>query len=513
MTTPSTADIYSKVRKPSFKIAIQVGLWIAWGSATVWGLVNYQGSKGIYLGFSAVFLLTLTASFKFRHSYGYTFVAALLWLGFWLKVTYHLINLSHPYIEPIGKFIDSKENWDLALTVGSAAAAGTLLSKVFADIFFRKSKKPKNQPKQFQAKTNWKFGPFLAVLALLVTSNLYFGIAIIGLGTATILPGYLNAFVTLMLMAGGGLAVWLSCIVWHRAVSGKKLTSALALLIFSATVISSTSLSRGMIVAFLLPILYALYKNRQIIAPALSRSAAAIIVFCCATAIASNFYLTTRLRSVFYQNPTPPASAVMLIAESNQSTSTANQASPAAPPSPLGNHIIQRFKELFNFSIDRWTGIEGVMAISAYDGKGYRLFIDAVLEKRASEGPSIYQRIAPMERPSGFRKNVVISSIPGGVGFLYYTGSILFVFLGSFFIVSIIQALESLISGLTRNPLICSSISYLMATLFVHQWGVPYHIIPMMTFSALLVGLIAIIQNDRIELIRRLIRSTHAFER
>ena len=75
---------------------VAVGLTLA-------GMGNFPGSKLIYFPFSFSYWSMLTTAFNRHSHFGYVFLAVMLWLGFWVKLTAHLI-LDYPYAEPVGNF-------------------------------------------------------------------------------------------------------------------------------------------------------------------------------------------------------------------------------------------------------------------------------------------------------------------------------------------------------------------------------------------------------------------------
>jgi len=133
----------------------------------------------------------------------------------------------------------------------------------------------------------------------------------------------------------------------------------------------------------------------------------------------------------------------------------------------LGGGIYGRILRL---SVDRWLGLEGVMAVQSYPKKGGAFFIDGIKEKREIGKVTSYQEVCK----SHYRKasnTFQFGSMPGAAGFLYYSGSLWVVLLGMITFSLLILLTECLIDMLTANPLLCSLLGFAIANT-VAQFGV-----------------------------------------
>ena len=93
-------------------------------------VIEYQGSSFIYTVFTLLMLLMLLSGFYRKISYGYTFLVVMLWLGFWSKITFHIL-FDYPYVEPIGYFSGANSEWDEVLIVASFGSVGVVLARLF----------------------------------------------------------------------------------------------------------------------------------------------------------------------------------------------------------------------------------------------------------------------------------------------------------------------------------------------------------------------------------------------
>ena len=68
----------------------------------------------------------------------------MLWLGFWFKSIYHLIDMT-PFVEPTGLFSGTTSQWDHALLVSSMGALAVLCGGTLASLFNSGSNKNSNK--------------------------------------------------------------------------------------------------------------------------------------------------------------------------------------------------------------------------------------------------------------------------------------------------------------------------------------------------------------------------------
>lgn len=106
-------------------LLIYIGLGLFLGLFSI-GMMQYTESKLIYTLFSLIFFLLLLSGFYKTITYSYLFLSIFLFLGFWFKLTIHLI-LDYPYVEPIGLFYSSDSSMDDVLIVSMVGAIAILI--------------------------------------------------------------------------------------------------------------------------------------------------------------------------------------------------------------------------------------------------------------------------------------------------------------------------------------------------------------------------------------------------
>jgi len=129
------------------------------------------------------------------------------------------------------------------------------------------------------------------------------------------------------------------------------------------------------------------------------------------------------------------------------------------------------FLKVLALSVDRWVGLEGIMAVVSYPNKGRALIIDAFVEKRTLGGVTKYQEIANSKYQWVDSNVWQFASLPGAVAFLYFSGSFWIVLFGMILFAFLVQFLEFLIYKGTRNPILCSLLGVSIAN-NVTQFGI-----------------------------------------
>lgn len=175
------------------------------------------------------------------------------------------------------------------------------------------------------------------------------------------------------------------------------------------------------------------------------------------------------------------------------------------PAVRVGKQIIG----IVHFSIDRWVGIEGVMAVSAYPHLSRGLFLKAIVEPAIKSEPSIYSMIAPWpdQQGSGLKKNVNFMSLPGGIAFLYLSGSFLALFVIMALLVVALQYSEMLAHMATRNPILSAVVGWSMSLMLAHFGGSPRSQLPTLMFLFISITLICAIESRWAEALFNRVRS------
>jgi hypothetical protein len=140
--------------------------------------------------------------------------------------------------------------------------------------------------------------------------------------------------------------------------------------------------------------------------------------------------------------------------------------------------------------IGRWIGIEGTMAVTSYPGRNPALFAASLIENPSAGENSLYQHVAgsPYRTASEF----VFLTTPGVVAILYYSGSLLFVFLGMLFLGGLLVVIEVASARLVRSAFVIS-IAMLALANGIAQMNFPYLFVVLCAQVSVTLGAIAVV--------------------
>lgn len=528
----------------------------------IYGL-NYPGSKFIYLLFTVVFSLMLLTGMSKRTHYGYLFLVIALWLGFWVKITVHLL-LKYPYAEPIGRFDGSAGAWDGVLWVAISASAGVMMGKFFIQFIGIKyarivSIDRAKVPAWYPAFRKWLWPLAIAIFLCVGALNLMLGIQQIGLVPRTILPWPLNALIAWQVSIGCALS--LTVLLWWEIGSKRRILLSVYALLIEAMISTTTLLSRGVYIFHTVPQFFALYENRRsLVGITMAKIAVLILAFAVLLVITISGVTTFRAYLYPHADGFTTEKQVRLIrlevlegaiarerklisigerqgvhlgellvekdmleapileiqvgrnpaAAADYPEGVNNSVSPTPSPTGLFEQKSKLLSALsrqletgtlpriLSLVVDRWIGLEGVMAVSSYPEKSKKLLFEAITEKRAIGSTTKFQEIAHSHYRWVDTNVWQFASLPGAAAFFYFSGSLWVVMLGMAVFSILLQLSEQFIFRLTSNPLLCSIIGLTLANT-ISQFGItPRQDIPFYSMIFGFVILVWMVQSQKV---------------
>lgn len=424
------ATLKGRINKVGLDSIAKWLLLCGWFALFIGGVSHYTGSWLIYTMFSVVFLAMLISGFYRQVSYGYLFLVVMLWLGFWFKLTVHLL-VDYPFGESIGLFDNSASAWDEVLLVATMGGIGMLLGRIIYRLVAGPgSSMLANQggvkpivPVWYPATRTWMWACLMFACVGLAIINASLGILQIGLVPSTILLWPLNAVISYLI--GYGLTFGIATLLWWDIVLGRNVSMVVYFVLLEAFTSTVSMFSRGAFIYHTVPPFLALYKNKNIVSGWSRKNIIAVSMAFFVLLAISNPLVNT-LRGYYYSDVVP----VWLLESDKASV-------------------------LAKFAVDRWVGAEGVMVVSAYPKKGVDLFTHGIMERREIGKDTLYIEIS---RPVYFRvvdkSKFQFSEIPGAIAFLYYAGQLWVVALGMIVLVLAVLASEGLVFRFTSNPLL-----------------------------------------------------------
>lgn len=476
------------------KHAITIVLALAWASLFVSGLQHYAGSKTLFTLFSLVSLALLLSGLYHTASFGYLFLSIFLWLGFWFKLTANFLLLGFvPFGEPVGNFNGSGDAWDLVLCVALAASLGLIFGGAICRAF---RLQPYAQtewaraPSWYPSVRKWLWpGIIVATIAGAVFNTIY-GIHQVGVAPQTIFPWPTNALLAWFLNIGAALMI--AVLVCWDVVLRKNIGLPVYAILGEAFITTVSIISRASFPFHVIPQVFALYQRKDITQKYSRKQllffvAALLLLFF--TSIAAVSFLRDFQYAASRATPVPEPISVVTHTSNNASTL------PAEPAKQSGKAVSSfRWILIHQLVVNRWIGIEGVMAISSYDGKNNALLWKMLTEKRQIGKVTAYQEVSK----SGYQTpdaKFQFGSMPGMSGFLYYSGSLWVVFAGMVGIAVLVFLSERLIFWLTSNPIICSLYGMILANTVVQFGMTPRQDVPQYLMIYLLIAGIWLIQT------------------
>jgi hypothetical protein len=389
---------------------LAIALVGAIGALALAGGLHYKGEGWVYLCFTLVANALLFNGLRRNASYFDTFAGLFLWLGFWLKFSLRIVFSAGQFRDPVGAFDGSPLAFDHALIVSSWGLAGLIAASLIRQRFFVYPETPHSCAASrlfvfYQSFRNYIVAAFLVLVALVAFSNAWLGIYQRGMITQTVLPFGLNGVYKWLLQFG--LASIAALIVRFEIEMNRNLS---LMAIFPALLESFFSnvslLSRGMILnssALAIGGLRMLQAMKVRLNPV--RVIVAVVSFVMLFAVSVTSVNLIRARMFDVRQPETVATAAAAVGA-------------ITPP-------------LF---IDRWVGIEGVLAVSSSDKLGWAIWREAWQEKFDESAFSLYDRVFVSAHYASSDVNTSRNhfvNLPGLIAFLYFPGSLLFLFLAA----------------------------------------------------------------------------------
>ena len=437
-------NLFSSLRYIS--ILIIIGL-------TCLALNGYRGESYIYLLFSFMSSVLLYSGFRKNALFFDTFIGVFLWLGFWLKLTVRVAFMNSEFGQAVGDFDGSGAAFDRALLVTSCAFAGIVLaSRLREKLIFVYPSQIGEVAQQglfgfYKKYRMFILLGFVVLIALVAVSNVYFGFYQRGSITRTFLPFGLNGIYKWLLLFGlASISALILRFEYARINKTSYLVALVALLECFASNVSL--LSRGMILNGS-ALLYGAFKGARLYPIKFNLRYTLVILTLFFTLFVVSVLTVNYLRaSAFHE--------------------TANTASTEVRIEQTKNQTAQLF-------IDRWVGIEGVMAVSSYEGLGWGLLETAAQETYSENKLSFYDAkiIDSPYKYTDTEKHHFIS-LPGIVAFFFYPGSYGFLFLCMFaigMVGSVIEIFVYKVGG--DNLFLCSLLAQVIAFRFASFGYVP----------------------------------------
>jgi hypothetical protein len=443
---------------------------------SLYTLTKYSGNGYIYVLFTIISTVLLYFGFRKNAIFFDTFIGVFFWLGFWLKLTVRVAFMDGGFYEAVGNFNGSAAAFDRALLVTSCAFFGLIVASISRERFlFSYPQKiiTDNQQGLLAFYRNNRMIILISFIILIVTvavTNAYFVIYQRGTIPETILPYGLSGVYKWLLMFG---LATLSAIILKFEMELTHKPSYLAVILsFMESLLSNISLlSRGMILN-VGSLMYGMIRSMKLHKMEVKIRFLLISMMVFVILFASSVFAVNYVRaSSFHDKPELLNDNSRLLRNASHSTAL-----------------------LF---LDRWVGIEGVMAISSYPEQGWGLWEKAWKESYTENDTSFYDNniiTSPYIKTDKSEHHFI--SLPGIVAFCFYPGSFIFLFSSMFLVGMLGSAIEVATFKLGgKNIILCSLLAQVVAFRLASFGYVPAQ--SYLLFGSIFLNLIIIFTADK----------------
>lgn len=445
--------------------------WCGFAVLACLAAVRYPGQIHVYGVFTVLAAALLHNGFSQRALFFDTFMGLLLWLGFWLKVSVRVAFAQGVFSEPVGRFDGTGHAFDQVLWVASCGFSAVLIAGAIRQRWFSYPSEGSPCGPEGLYRFYCRHRRLVLILFLLgvlgvAVTNAWWGVYQRGMVPQTVLPYGL-----------GGIYKWLLQFGW---VSGVALI-----------VRFEMERSRGLNgTAVMVPLLEGFLSNASLLSRGMILNAAAVTLGAYRLLRASAWTVGRRqvvvaglwfmllfgvsVVSVNYLRTWSVVSAhVAAQAQAEPAIGRAPDVASTARTEPVSEDRLKRVVQhavggmLMPLFVDRWVGVEGVMAVVSSGQTGWDIWRRAWDERFQLGVLSLYDQTfieSPYkDSPMGHSQHHFVS-LPGIVAFLYYPGSLPFLF-GSLLLCCLAGAgLERVAYVLCgRNLVLCSVFAQVLA--------------------------------------------------
>lgn len=404
------------------------------------GCASWQGSLWMYVLFSGVYFILIFIGIHRRVSFGYIFLVITLFIGYWLKLTLHVI-FGHAWSEPTGLFDFSRDSWDSVAELSIIGAVSTILAGLCWK--GRMEDGPTLQPVCTKNKTRtllWLIA--LANVTLIVILNecldiQHAGIAPKDLGWPWPLQGLFNWYM-------GANLIFLLGVIYLELLRTEPPWYGILTFLLSISAVAISYGSRGTL-AFQSMLLIGglIFFGRQFCW--MSKRRLIVIVMLCGCAVVVVAAVAQMRREAFRFQVV--------------------QVEPVKMRSMTQAGLIYSdytLIHLINLPIERWIGLEGLMAVSSYPNKGMDLLTRAIGEEGIPGRADMYTSEISKSGTSD-TSTIAYVTMPGIFAYWYYSGSSAIMFGAVLLLVTLMITGERAVRTLTGNPFLAMSIGVTLA--------------------------------------------------
>ena len=381
-------------------------------------LSKYQGQAGIYILFTLVFNGLLFIGLNKKAIFFDLFIGASLWLGFWLKFSLRVGYFEGIFHESVGEFDATGGAYDQVLLVATCGALGFIVASLIRRKFFfnfpakQEGLKYLNLYEYYIKYRKPILISFLCLVSFVAITNGMFSFYQRGVPQTTLPFGANGVYKWLILF---GLASFSTYILQFELKAKNKISFLIILLVLFECFASNVSLlSRGMVLnagALIIGLMVCLkfYPIKSKAKFYFGITVMTLVLFI------SSVFIVNFLRANMHTAP--------LVQTARTDAAEAARLKEARIEGVLAAAVYMAAPLL----VDRWVGVEGVMAVVGYDRLGWGMFQTALSERYDESKSSFYDDNLIESSYIGTDKaKHHFISLPGIIAFFFYPGSFVF---------------------------------------------------------------------------------------
>ena len=385
-------------------------------------LFNYSGSKLIYTIFTIIIHWLLVAGFLEKAIFFEAFIGFYFWLGFWLKFSIKVAFFDANFIESVGLFDGLPSSFDYVLLIVIVALSGLLISQYIRRYFFSgysginyRVSVTALADLYFKYRRTILFIFFVGVIFIGYT-NYEYVIYQKGQISQSTMPSFINSVYKWLLIFG--LSSFVSMFFYFEINRYRALSYLVIVLGLIESILSGASmLSRGGIFN-IGALIYGCLVDSNFEKRSYKLKSIFILFSLILVLFIGSIYLVNYARIVNgFIDVNGHAKVVEISEQQIQDVTTT----------------------LF---IDRWVGIEGVMAVSSLSNLGYDLLKRSFQEVYNEHQISFYDHLIHSNYINVDFNRHHFTSMPGLIAYLFYSGSLLFVFFSMMFLGCLASLIE-----------------------------------------------------------------------
>lgn len=436
----------------------------------------YPGQTWIFIVFAGLTIAMVHAALTNNtKSYYVFYLFSFMALGYWAKIVLHLLSAS-AFIEPTGSFEESPEAWDKALIVIIVAFSALLVSCWLAIYFTKGRTQSKTIP------VDGQYLPSFLTISLITSAcllgfNYYFSIIKIGYEPSLKLNSYI--YVVFAFMVAWGNVIILSTLACWMVANRSIATSTLFYIVIFEGALAAISMGSRvqMILHVSAPFVLYMLQGKSLVWHLTSRdfikialTTALLFVFSLLAVSAERIESFAKAIPVEEQSESHTAGGDVWLRNTPHTDhsqlllrETKTKEVKFEPTIEQKTKMIAR--EISKLIVDRWVGIEGVLAVTSHQYLSNNLLEQGLKEDPAKGVKALYQRMS--DAKYGQFSNFTFMTIPGPIAVLFYSGSHLVVFFGMAILFITGYFIEFVTSKTIKNAMANATVGVALAYLTV----------------------------------------------